>query len=166
MTDSGILAVNTADPQVSIWLGLGLQTFRRNIANLKRVNEVPGARIKHNRIISAAAIASDKLYVLPFETERKLGDSFALLASFKEEARTVSAATLQEEPDGSSVTVRLAANQRLLPTVKLLFDTIIACLRDCAAQSASLSIHKAKHLNIYLQNYLARNASNAYLEVL
>ena len=165
MTDSGSLAVTTASPQASIWLGLGQEAFRRNIAALKRVTEVPGDRVKHSRIISATSTANDTQYILPFETERALADNFALLASFKEEARTVSAATLQEDLDGRAVTIRLAANQTLLPPVKSLFDTIIACLHDCAARSASLPIHKVKHLNRYLQACLARDASNPYLEI-
>lgn len=94
MTDAISLVVTTAEPHASIWLGLGQDTFRRNIASLKKVDECPGAKVKHNRVLSAASVAGDKQYTLPFETERTLADDFALLASFKEEARTVSAATL------------------------------------------------------------------------
>ena len=135
MSELQLLPTNTAHGQQSIWHGIGVEQFRAKIARLKQINKVPAPEVTHSRSVSAATSAQDRCYVLPFETERSLADDFAILASSKKDAKAVSAATIQESPNGDTLTIRLAANDSVPSSVISMFNSIFTMLRECAEQS-------------------------------
>ena len=135
MTHDTLLSIQTAQPQQSIWLRVGLEAFRENVARLAAMNKIPASEVVYDRQPSEASLAADEQYILPFETERQLADDFALLASLEAEPKAVSAASIQEQSSGKAATLLVAANESLSPIAKSMFDDIVAILRQSAARS-------------------------------
>ena len=124
--------VKTATNHTSIWRDVALVTFRSNIAELKGLTDIPAAKATHIRSLTSDTAAMDARFTLPFETERRLSDDFALIASLKNDGYDVSAAAVEEAPDGEAITVRLASNCRISGAAKALINAVSVALQDSA----------------------------------
>lgn len=69
-----------------------------------------------------------------FEVERRLADDFAFIVAYSEEAKKVSAATIECVTSSRSLLIRLAANEGIDPKASATMDKLVLVLRTCATR--------------------------------
>lgn len=77
------------------------------------------------------------------EVERGLADDLAFIATYELEVGFVSAVTVEQCESGSSILVRLAANEGVSPSAHEAFDEIFEVLRRHARRGSADMFHNA-----------------------
>ena len=129
-----LLPVKTASIENSIWRDITRLTFCQSVAQLKEATEIPGQK-KENSKSSLCDNALNGRYKLPFETEKTFVNHFAFLAATEKSAARVTAVSLEEKANGEGLTVRLASNERILPTVEIALRAILDSITTFAERS-------------------------------
>ena len=119
----------TAPKKQSVWRNLTEDAFRTNLLALVRVSgEAPSdptacslERWQERHRGGADLIAR----VLPLDVERRLADDLALIAVPEKDAKTVSAAAIEELHDPPGLTVRIATNQGVTKRTQDAFRAIL-----------------------------------------
>ncbi|KAL8803079.1 MAG: hypothetical protein Q9182_003392 [Xanthomendoza sp. 2 TL-2023] len=133
------VAVRTASTRDSIWKGLNEGTFRRNLVALADISdEVPGDRksYHYNKSSPPKRPPSPSKRALSEEDEKRLADDIAFLAAASEGVGAVTAASLEEQIEPPSLTIRLAANAQIPECV---LDQVRAILALLYTSSTSCS---------------------------
>lgn len=73
-----------------------------------------------------------------FEAERRLADDFAFVMAYTEEAKKVSAATVECDTSSRNLLIRLAANEGIDSKAGAAMDKVISVLRIYAKRGQSL----------------------------
>ena len=127
----------TASAAQSIWHDVSEDEFRRQIVALhSKLGELPADPKTHSAAVwQRRAVNFDSRHrLLPFPVEHRLADDLAFVAAAKEDPKAVSAAVLQESTNGSGLTIRLAANDGVLPEVADTLRTMCHTLSSCAGK--------------------------------
>jgi len=106
--------------------------------------------------------------LLNFDQERRLAEAFALVLATNEIAAQVMAICIEQKPDRTGFTVRIATNSGLSDNKQQLFNKIIAAARLEIKSSASPSVYcKGKSSPQQMKTYrylprLSRQISHAF----
>ena len=101
-----------------------------NVTLLWTLCEIPG-QPKENRIRGGR----DEGRLLPWARERQLVDSFAFISASTDDMLRVMAVCIEEDPDKSGMTVRLASNTGDLLNVTQGLNGIARCLEQASSRS-------------------------------
>ena len=140
MSNKRFLPVQTASKDQSIWLGIGLDTFRRHVVALELASHrMPSDPEDHSVRLWLAhrPDASDSNYVLPFEVEQRVADDLAFLAAAEEGVKSVSAVALEQCGLTASLTIRLVANDTIPKSVPGIFRQLFDIMSRCATDRSS-----------------------------
>ena len=132
--------LKTASAANSIWRDVREDDFRSRVVALEKASgSVPSDPRIHSVTVGQAKLLQQGAYerLLPFHVEQRLADDFAFVAAAKEDPKAVSAATVEEYTDGSGLTIRLAANDGVLPGVEDTLKAMLELLARCAERGAS-----------------------------
>lgn len=124
---------NTASKQDSLWKGLSEKTFRRTIADLKKVSgEIPG-ELRRYSLTEWERHHTDHNVTqrsLSLEDEQHLADDLAYIAASRERGKGVSAVALEEHCNSPGMTVRLAANSSIPAQVPEKLNAVFSLLHN------------------------------------
>lgn len=127
----------TASAAQSIWRDVSEDEFRKQIVALYRgLGEIPADPKIHSAAVWQEKVARYDSHhrLLPLRVEHRLADDLAFVAAAKEDPKAVSAAVVEESPDSSGLTIRLAANDGIRPEVADTFRAICQILSRCASK--------------------------------
>lgn len=135
--------LKTASAANSIWRDVHEDDFRTHLVALEKASgNVPSDPRIHSVSVRQSEVPQQDAYerLLPFHVEQRLADDFAFVAAAKEDPKAVSATTVEEYTDGSGLTIRLAANDGVLPGVEDTLKAMLELLARCAERGASYTI--------------------------
>ena len=130
------IPVNTATAKQSIWRDVNQGAFRKRVDDLKRKTKTPGEASVHTYQAKPEGKASSntKIRVLPFNVEERVANDIAFLAAAQKDVVAVSAVALEESIDSHRLTLRLAANGPIQPSVADGLRSLLELLQACAAK--------------------------------
>ena len=140
MLSSSPLFVNDASPQRSIWQDVGERNFRQNVATLQQVSTGTPAdpKIYSFDDLQVEAMGSTQHdYRLPLVAEQRIADDLAYMIAKKGEAKTVTAAALEQHTLVDTLTIRMSANNGINNHAAVTLRSIFRLLERCAARSIS-----------------------------
>lgn len=126
-TDPGVQDPDTASEARSIWADVERDALERHVQVLFKRQHIADRR---NYVLPAEP--RDSLYPLPLAIEGSLADDFAFIAASQPEVGFVTAATIEQVQNESSLLVRLAANEGVSVEVSNRFNELFEVLRKHA----------------------------------
>ena len=114
-----------------------------NIILLHSLNEVPG---KEKECDLPAENQSRQLSIA---REKQLGDDFAFLSATTDDMSRVMAVGIEEEEDGTGMTIRLASNSGDLSSIRGEFERIGNILQEAASRSRDYSSNAEHRLTVF-----------------
>ncbi|KAI9680528.1 MAG: hypothetical protein M1817_003968 [Caeruleum heppii] len=125
--------LSTATKPNSIWSNVGQEQFSSKIAQLAVVSkQIPGPNRTYTEEDWHRKGNADHGHILRFDDERQLAEDFAYLAAWEKGRRAVTAVALEQSLYPPKLTVRVAANVLVVPTVRRTLQEVVDLLAACA----------------------------------
>ena len=131
------LTVSDAPAKLSIWRDIDEKTFRKNVATLRDASDgKPGDPRVYSQNDWQGRVRNEdvNVYKLPFDVEQRIADDLAFLIATKGEAKTVSAAALEQNSNSEGLTVRLSTNNGVSHSAAALLKSIFQVIERCATK--------------------------------